>query len=302
MTELLKLPGSYQGPTRTLSKPYGVLGVGAGTLPAALLETLTERHLTREGTQLILESADAAALARDYAGLSEVSGAAVVRAGVQRPETKTHDLTFLAPAGIGATYHLAQFAAYATGHAEEARLADQLLSALAEKCAPEVDEGNPARDLAWTLWNRTPLLLAAPEDSALVQIWQHLLARVGKVLSIPVEAEPLYVLTGAFEAQHDKGDSKVALILGDETPELTLVREVLETRIDEVVQVPFPSSGTPQGEGGYPGAVALWYFGAWVAAYLAERHGVSSADSPALTEALKVLSEGETSDATGLEA
>lgn len=297
MTELLNLPASYQGPTRPLAAPHGVLGVGAGVLATALLDTLVDRRLTREGTQLILESADAGPAARDYAGLAEVSGAAVVRAGVQAEGMSTRDLNFLAPAGVGATYHLAQFAAYASGHAEEAQRAETLLSDLAAKCAPDIDDGNPARDLAWTLWQRTPLLLAAPEDTALVHIWQHLLARVGKVLSIAFELEPLYVLTGAFEAQHEKGDSKVALILGDETPELTLAREVLETRIDEVIQVPFPD-----GADGYPGALALWYFGAWVAAYLAERQGVSAEDSPALREVLKVLSGEEAAQESGLDA
>ncbi len=295
MTELLQLPGSYQGPTRAHTGPFGVLGVGAGALPAALLEALTERHLTREGTQIVLESADAAHLARDFAGLSEVSGASVLRGGVQRQGASNRDLDFLAPAGVGATYHLAQFAAYASGHADQAQQAETLLAALAVKCAPEQGDDNPARELAWTIWQRTPLLLSAPEDSALVQVWQHLLARVGKVLSIPIETEPLYILTGAFEAQHEKGDSKVALILGDETPELILAREVLETRIDEIVGVPFPG-----GSSGYPGTLALWYFGAWVAAYLAERHGVSDGDSPALREVLKELS-GEAEE-SGLEA
>ncbi|AZI42093.1 phosphosugar isomerase [Deinococcus psychrotolerans] len=295
--DLLSLPSSYQGPTRALTAPYGIVGVGAGALSAAVLDTLVERKLTKEGTQIVLESADAAQIARDYAGLSEVSGAAVVRAGVQQIGASNRDLTFLAPSGIGATYHLAQFAAYATGHAEDAQAADKLLGALAVKCAPDVDEGNPARDLAWTLWQRTPLLLAAPEDAALTHIWQHLLARVGKTLSIAIAEEPLYVVTGAFEAQHEKGDSKVAVILGDETPELLLAREVLETRIDEVLQVPFPEESS-----GYAGTLALWYFGAWVAAYLAERHGISAEDSSALKEVLKVLSVGEAVDESGLEA
>ena len=294
---LLKLPGSYQGPTRVLEAPYGVIGVGGGALAAALMDTLSGRRLTRTGTQIVLESPDAALAARDYAGLSEVSGAAVVRAGIQQPGASLRDLDFLSPAGVTATYHLAQFAAYATGHAEQAQEAERLLGRLAAQCGPSIEDDNPARVLAWTLWSRTPLLLAAPEDSALLQVWQQLLARVGKVLSIPVDLEPLYVLTGMFEAHHETGDAKVALILGDETPELTVAREILETRIDEVVAVPFPEDSD-----GYAGSLALWYFGAWVSAYLAERHGVTPEDSPAMRGVLGALSEGEGAGESGLEA
>lgn len=286
--ELLALPASYQGPTRSLDAPHAVVGVGAAALAAAVLEPITEHRLTTSGTQFVLESADAAVLARDYAGLAEVSGAAVVRAGIQQSGAATRDLTFLAPAGVCATYHLAQFVAYATGHAEDAQAAEDAIKILAAKCSPEIEEGNPARVLAWTLWNRTPLLLAAPEDTALIQIWQHLLARIGKTLSIGIDLEPLYVLSGAFEAQHEQGDNKVGLILGDETPELSLIRQVLEPRIDEVVSVPFP-----EGTEGYSGSLALWYFGAWVSAYLAELQKASPEDSSVLKDALRALSSGE---------
>ncbi|MCD0157628.1 SIS domain-containing protein, partial [Deinococcus sp. 6GRE01] len=146
-------------------------------------------------------------------------------------------------------------------------------------------ENNPARDLAWSLWGRTPLLLAAPEAEALPHAWQHLLARTGKTLSIPVLGDPLPFVTGAFEAQHEKGDAKVALILGDADDTLLLAREILESRIDEIIHVPYPDGAV-----GYPAALALWYFGAWVAAYLAERYEQQPGDLPVLARAQGVMS------------
>ena len=71
-----------------------------------------------------------------------------------------------------------------------------------------MDEADPARDLAWTLWSRTPSCWPRPKTAPWSTSWQHLLARVGKVLSIPVEAEPLYVLTGAFEPSTTKVTAK----------------------------------------------------------------------------------------------
>ena len=142
------------------------------------------------------------------------------------------------------------------------------------------------------MWGRTPLLLAPAADSALVFIWQQLLARVGKTLSIPVPEEPLLVVSGAFEGQHERGDEKIALILGEETAELALAREVLQSRVDDVLSVPFPED-----EDGYAGQLALWYMGAWTSYYLAERYAaagkaVSAADSPALEAVFRAQREG----------
>lgn len=294
LNTLHNLPGSYQGPQKALAEPYAVVGLGQAALAGALLEGLVGRTLTRTGTQLVLESPDVAQAAGEYAALAEVGGAAVVRGGLYQ-KGHTQGLDFLAPAGIAATYHLAQYAAYATGHAEEAAQAERLLTEVAQRCDP-AQEHNPARALAWTLWSRTPLLLADSGSGSLPLIWQNLLARVGKSLAVPIAQEPLLVVTGAFEGQHERGDGKVALILGDETDELALVREVLESRIDEVVNVPFFG-----GAGGYADELALWYYGAWVAYYLAERHNVSAEDSPALREVLRVQS-GEGAVEEGLEA
>ncbi|PNY80493.1 SIS domain-containing protein [Deinococcus koreensis] len=282
------LSGSYAGPTRPESGPYGLVGAGEGTLAAHLGQTLVPGVLARSGTQFVLSSPDARAAATDYADLAEVAGASVRHVSTGgAPE----EINVLMPGGPLATYHFAQYLAHASGHAGDAQAADALIADLAARCAPHVTENNPARDLAWSLWGRLPLLLAAPDAEALPHAWQQLLARIAKTLAVPLLGDPLALSTGAFEARHEQGDARVALILGDADETLQLTREILESRIDEIIHVPYP-----QGAVGYPAQLALWYFGAWVAAYLAERYETSPADLPVLARAQAVLSgddEGE---------
>ncbi|GGQ95016.1 phosphosugar isomerase [Deinococcus ruber] len=294
---LTDLPGSYQGPTRALEGPFGLLGLGEASLAARLCEDFAPVTLAREGTQLLLNSPETQAAADDFAALSEVSGVQVQRAGAgEGSRFDLNKLAFLAPGGVLSTYHLAQFVAHATGHSAEAQQAEEVLRAVRERCVPEIEDGNPARELAWSLWGRAPLLLAPTGEGVLIEAFQMLLARVGKVLSVPVEHEPLYLLTGAFEAHHERGDGRLALILGEEDAEMAMCRAVLETRIDEVLLVPYPLGHTDAEAGGYAGALGLWYFGAWVAAYLSEREGASCEDSPALKQVLGELVSAVPSD------
>ncbi|EYB68719.1 hypothetical protein DEIPH_ctg017orf0054 [Deinococcus phoenicis] len=283
---LERLPGSYAGPTQPEPGPHGLIGVGEGTLAAHLAATVLPGTLVRSGTQFVVSSADAAQAARDYADLAEVAGAAVRRVSTGG---SVADVDVLVPGGVTTTYHAAQYLAYASGHADQAQDAERLLADLRDRCAPQIGEGNPARDLAWTLWGRTPLLLAAEGAEALPHAWQALLARIGKTLAVPLLGDPLVIVTGAFEAQHEKGDAKVALLLGDTDPVLGVVREVLESRIDEVLHVPYPEGVNPEQPGGYAAQLSLWYFGAWVAAYLAERYGLEVGDPPMLARAQAVL-------------
>lgn len=287
---LEQLPGSYAGPTKPEPAPYALVGVGEGTLAAALGRTLVGTDFTRTGTQLVLSSPDAADAARTYAELAEVAGAAVRRVATGG---QPGEVDVLVPGGALATYHFAQALAYAVGRADDAQAADAALAGLAAQCAPHITEGNPAQDLAWKLWSRTPLLLAAPDAEVLPGAWQNVLARVGKSLSVPVVGDALPVVTGAFEARHENGDSRLALLLGDTDPALLVAAEVLESRLDEIVYVPYPA-GT---EAGYAGQLALWYFGMWVAAYLAERYGQSAADAAVLSRAQAVLA-GEEDEST----
>ncbi|WP_102126897.1 SIS domain-containing protein [Deinococcus planocerae] len=299
LTLLAGLPGSYAGPTQPEPGPHAVIGVGEGTLAAHLAGLLVSGTLARGGTQFVIGSADAADPARDYADLAEVAGANVRRVSTGGSPS---EVDVLVPGGLSTTYHAAQYVAYAGGHADQARDAERLLAGLRDRCAPQVTGDNPARDLAWTLWGRTPLLLAAPDADALPHAWQTLLARVGKTLAVPVLGDPLPLVTGAFEAQHEKGDAKVALILGDPDPALNIAREVLESRIDEVVAVPYPPGVNPAHPGGYAAQLALWYLGAWVAAYLAERYGARGEDTPVLARAQAALAGEGDPDALGLAA
>lgn len=285
LTLLARLPGSYAGPTRAESGPYAVVGTGEGTLAAQLAQTLpgVAGNFTRTGTQFVLFSPDAQDAARTYAELAEVAGAGVRRIGTGG---QAGEVDVLVPGGALATYHFAQALAYGTGHAEDAQAAETLLADLARRCSPEVDEAqNPARALAWSLWGRSPLLLAGEGTEALPHAWQQLLARVGKTLGVPVLGDALPFVTGAFEARHERGDGRVALVLGETDPALGVAQEVLESRIDEVIAVPVPG----ETDSAYAGQLALWYLGAWVAAYLAERYGQSAGDPPMLARAQAAL-------------
>lgn len=286
---LLALPHSYNGPQQIQPSPYGVVGTGDTVLAAALAGPLIPASFAASGTQFVLGSPDSSALALEYTALAEAAGAQVRRVATGGD---AEHINTLIPAGVTATYHGAQYLAYATGNAAEAEEADRLLAALAERCVGDDPETNPARELAWRLHGRTPLLLADEGSEALVLAWQHLLARVSKSYAVPVLGDPLPVLSGMFEARHEQGDAKVGLILGDLTPRLDLAREVMESRVDEVIHLPFAeySTDTP-----YAPGLALWYLGAWTALHLAELGGQSPEDSPVLTRAQAELS-GESSE------
>ncbi|MFC6660556.1 hypothetical protein [Deinococcus multiflagellatus] len=79
LTLLETLPGAYAGPDRPEEGPYGLVGTGEGTLAAHLAQSLVPGTLARSGTQFVLGSPDAGALATDYADLATVAGAQVRR-------------------------------------------------------------------------------------------------------------------------------------------------------------------------------------------------------------------------------
>jgi Phosphoglucose isomerase N-terminal domain/Bacterial phospho-glucose isomerase C-terminal SIS domain len=174
-------------------------------------------------------------------------------------------------------YHYLQALCYATGRGPSAEAADQLLMELRDLYRTDIPtDENPAKRLAWSLWTRTPLLMATQDHAPQIWAWHNHISRLGKSMSIPLERNPLTVISSGFEARHESGDALVALTLGGDDEALRLVREVLETRIDEVIAVP-----APDGES-YAGGLGLWYLGAWVGFYLAMLYGTDPKDSNAL--------------------
>ena len=95
-------------------------------------------------------------------------------------------------------------------------------------------------------------------------------------MSIPLERNPLTVLSSGFEARHEAGDSLVALVLGGLDESMGIAKEMLESRIDEVIAVE-AQPGEP-----YASGLGLWYLGAWVGFYLAILYGIDPKDSSAL--------------------
>ena len=155
------------------------------------------------------------------------------------------------------------------------------MAELLPRLGPDVaTERNPAKTVAWTLWNRVPLLITSRTRAPLQPLIQQLLARVGKTLSITTGTHPAGVVTGAFEGRHQLGDDMVGLVLGPEDREVALVREVLGTRVAQVESLaayagdPVAGLEDPVGE-----ALVVWYLSAWVAGYLALLHDFDPGES-----------------------
>ena len=282
-TKLLELPGSYTGPQTQMDAPYSGVAYGEASLALALCEEWVTLELGKTGTQFVLSSGLDFGEAQEFTNLSEIREVNVKRVGLA---ATLGDLSFMVARGPLSTYTYAQYLAHATGHSADAVNADAALQDLAQRCRIEIPtEDNPAKKLAWTLWTRTPLLLASRDYLALTWGWQELLARIGKSMSFALTHSPLLLLSGGFEARHETGDERVAVLLGPMDAEMILAREILGTRVDEALEVPFPD-----GLEGYAGQMYLWSLGAWTAFYLALAYGQDPADSPVLTALLE--SEG----------
>ena len=276
LARLTALPGSYDGPDGLRSEPYGLLGFGEASALSAALQSWVDAPLVVSGTQFMLASGF------DYGELgalklsAEQSQADVVVLGyaAYQPDFR------IAP-GVLSLYTYASYLAHATGHSEALVEAETAMVALRDQLGPQIEtERNPAKALAWALWNRVPLLLAPRSDIGALNLLQRVLARVGKSLSINTGDHPLEMLAGAFEGRHNLADDVVGLIVGEEDEEMRLAREVLETRASqlETLTIPFGGIGAPLDDPGAR-ALVLWYISLWVAAYLAFLHDQSPEDS-----------------------
>lgn len=263
------LPGSYDGPDGRQPGPYGVLAFGEASVLPPLLGTWVDGAMVPDGTQFVLASGfdfgEVAAL-RLHAELHGATPIVIGDAAFQP--------SYRVPGGALSLYHHLGYLAHATGHTEALQDAEDRMRAWAPSLAPDAPtELNPAKRLAWTLWNRVPLLLSGRGAAHLQTLVQQVLARVGKTLSIPTGAHPAVVVAGAFEGRHQLGDDVVGLVVGPEDGETALVREVLATRVAQIESLN-ESAGAPLAGMSDPVAEALvlWYFSTWVAAYLALLH------------------------------
>jgi hypothetical protein len=277
------LPGSYTGPVRALPAPYGIVGFGEGAWPAEFARVWIDQSVVSDGTQFVLAGGLDFGEAEVAAIISEASGSKPYRIGQVSLNAQDQDseedfgVDQIVPASPLSTYTYLQSIAYATNHATSAEAADHLLHELCQQYRTDVHTNdNPAKRLAWSLWTRTPLLLATPEHAQQVWAWHLSIARIGKSMSIPLERNPLTVLSSGFDARHEAGDSLVALVLGGLDESMGLAKEMLESRVDEVIAVE-AQPGEP-----YASGLGLWYLGAWVGFYLAILYGIDPKDSSAL--------------------
>lgn len=263
---LASLPHSYDGPDGLRKEPYGLMAYGEASSLPGLLKGWIDAGLVLSGTQFLFAGGF------DYGDVApmklnaEMGGAEVIVVG-----HAVHEPNFEVLPDVLSTYTYAGYLAHATGHKEDWREANRLMAELATVLNADVaTEKNPAKAMAWSLWNRVPLVLANRRQSGLMSVVQRLLARVGKTLVITTAEHPLEVVTGAFESRHQLGDDLVAVLLGEKDEELGLVEEVLESRVAQLEQIALPFGGV----GSPPLDVAaynlvIWYISLWVATYLA---------------------------------
>ena len=289
--QLETLPGSYDGPTRVMPAPYGVIGFGEGALAAELTREFIDDASVAGGTQFILSGGMDFGAVEAAALISEASGATVFQMGsesgfqaevsseeasIQFGDADNDSVTRVAPSAL-ATYHYALALAHMTGNAGKAQAVDAALASLRDTCGSSIPtEENPAKQLAWKLWTRTPLLIPSGGFALQPLVWQIALSRIGKSMSIPVPLNALEVIASGFEARHESGDALVALFLGGEDERLRVARELLETRIDEVIEV-----GTPEPDL-FAANMALWYLSLWVGFYLSLMYSADPQDSSSL--------------------
>ncbi len=294
------LPFSYDGATRTLAAPFGMIGFGQGALAAEISRSLIDDTVVLGvGTQFILAGGFDFGAVEAASLIAEAGGVSVFRIGL--PPKRKINLTeeelsysfeddteeprsnfFAVPNSSLSLYTYTQAIAHLSSQPEAAKMGDETLAALRDQYATQVEtDQNPAKQLAWRLWTRTALLLPSSGFSAQGWAWQVSLSRLGKSMSIPIAHNALEILASGFEARHESADSLVALFLGGQDENLAVAREILETRIDEIIEVPAASNHA------YAANLGLWYLSCWVGFYLALLYKIDPADSKPL-EAIKI--------------
>ncbi|GAA6733302.1 SIS domain-containing protein [Thermus oshimai] len=264
--ELRDLVGTGPVPKETYPGPHGVLAYGEGHLAASLLGL---PEWVEEGTLFLLEGGYDLGEAAAMGLLAESGRAKVVRVGFREGVA-----AYIPPSPLS-PYRYLRFLLLALGQEEALGEVDAKLLEERRRLTPEIPlEENPAKFLAYTLLERLPLFYA-PSFRPLEGGAQTLLARIGKSLSLtPPHAALEFFLTG-LEARHEQGDPLAAVLLGGGEA-ASLAKEILESRVDTVVEVP-PPEGSRLAQ-----TMALWYRLAWTAYYLALLYGVDPSDQEVL--------------------
>jgi hypothetical protein len=270
LDRLAALPDAYGGPDGARPGPHGFDAAGAAAVLEPVVADWFDGRLTPQGTQFFVaggfEDPDELAVRRSAV---EAAGAEVVVIGAEDDDAEAPARDVRLPDDALAPYHLVRYLAYASGRGEAGeRLAAALrqVASGADPARPTAE--NPAKALAWTLWQRVPLLVSDRASAAAQGLVQQAFARVGKALAVPAGAHGALVAAAAFEARHALADDLVALVLGRPGPETELIHEVLATRVAQVERLAFGDGWLPPADADpVVDAVVLWYATTWVAAY-----------------------------------
>jgi hypothetical protein len=288
LASLASLPGSYDGPDGVRQPPYGLVAFGEAAALPLVLRPWIDGSLVAEGTQFLISTGFDFGEIGPLKLVGDVSGAQVVTLG-----SRLNDPDLEVAPGPFSLYTICSYLGHATGHHQAIQEFDAAARTVAERCgAHSATENNPAKALAWTLWNRVPLLLASRTASSVPALVQRVFARTGKSLAIAVGEHPLEFASGALEGKHAFGDDLLALLIGGNDAELELAREVLSTRVAQVERLDLSELLPAAPADPVATALTLWYLSLWVAAYLAILHGHDPADSGVYLEARTAAEEG----------
>jgi hypothetical protein len=285
LERLSALPDAYGGPDGVRPPPYGFDAAGAAAVLASVVADWFDGRLTPRGTQFIAEGGfDDPAESAARRSAVEAAGAQVVVIGTESDgegaEDSAHDGDVRLPDDVFAPFHLVRYLAHATGHGAAGERLVAALRVVADGAAANRPTAeNPAKALAWALWQRVPLLVSDRGGAAAQGLVQQAFASVGKLLAVPTGAHGALVAAAAFEGRHALGDDLVALVLGRTGPETDLIEEVLATRVAQVERLRFDGGWLPPADADpVVDAIVLWYATLWVAAYGAILAGLDPSD------------------------
>ncbi len=265
--ELRDLVGSGPVPQARYAAPYGVVGFGEGWWAAQLARDWIPAEFTHAGTQFVLEGGYDLGGAAGAGLYAASSGAEIVRLGWAENTEVELLASALSP------YRYLRFLLLATDQRDELSRIDQALLLERDRLRPEVSlDKNPAKFLAYSLLERTPMFVVPERYPGLAAAMQQTLARVGKSLSFTPPPSALEFFVTGLEARHEQGDPIAAVLVGEDERK-KIAQEILESRVDTLIELP-----EPEAEGMLAKALAYWYRITWAAYYLALLYGVEPGD------------------------